>query len=168
MESQLMSLEAASPRVTNERLLDQYFSYFEVISAKAQAILDDTYRIRYQVYCLEHSYEDPAENPNGLEVDRYDDHSVHCLLRSRTTGWPAGTVRLVLPLAGQLESGFPIQEVCGERFRHLPLATAAEVSRFCIAKAFRQRKNDGDYRSEERRVGKECVSTCRHRWPPDP
>src|SRR3546814_19359017 len=25
---------------------------------------------------------------------------------------------------------------------------------------------DGDGRSEERRVGKECVSTCRSRWPP--
>src|SRR3546814_15855131 len=24
------------------------------------------------------------------------------------------------------------------------------------------------YRSEERRVGKECVSTCRSRWSPDP
>src|SRR3546814_16627726 len=26
----------------------------------------------------------------------------------------------------------------------------------------------GDERSEERRVGKECVSTCRSRWSPDP
>src|SRR3546814_4677461 len=26
---------------------------------------------------------------------------------------------------------------------------------------------DGDVRSEERRVGKECVSTCRSRWSPD-
>src|SRR3546814_11094085 len=26
---------------------------------------------------------------------------------------------------------------------------------------------DGDGRSEERRVGKECVSTCRSRWSPD-
>src|SRR3546814_3593836 len=25
---------------------------------------------------------------------------------------------------------------------------------------------DGDLRSEERRVGKECVSTCRSRWSP--
>src|SRR3546814_5045372 len=25
---------------------------------------------------------------------------------------------------------------------------------------------DGDIRSEERRVGKECVSTCRSRWSP--
>src|SRR3546814_5725906 len=26
--------------------------------------------------------------------------------------------------------------------------------------------DDGDVRSEERRVGKECVSTCRSRWSP--
>src|SRR3546814_10873510 len=25
---------------------------------------------------------------------------------------------------------------------------------------------DGEFRSEERRVGKECVSTCRSRWSP--
>src|SRR3546814_12671407 len=28
------------------------------------------------------------------------------------------------------------------------------------------KKNKIDYRSEERRVGKECVSTCRSRWSP--
>src|SRR3546814_3890178 len=27
---------------------------------------------------------------------------------------------------------------------------------------------DAPHRSEERRVGKECVSTCRSRWSPDP
>src|SRR3546814_12924132 len=27
-------------------------------------------------------------------------------------------------------------------------------------------KGDCSYRSEERRVGKECVSTCRYRWSP--
>src|SRR3546814_6319739 len=29
------------------------------------------------------------------------------------------------------------------------------------------RQGDAFVRSEERRVGKECVSTCRHRWRPD-
>src|SRR3546814_15805749 len=29
-------------------------------------------------------------------------------------------------------------------------------------------KNGADDRSEERRVGKECVSTCRSRWSPSP
>src|SRR3546814_3328781 len=28
------------------------------------------------------------------------------------------------------------------------------------------RRTRGDHRSEERRVGKECVSTCRSRWSP--
>src|SRR3546814_21128408 len=29
-----------------------------------------------------------------------------------------------------------------------------------------ENKNKPDFRSEERRVGKECVSTCRSRWSP--
>src|SRR3546814_18294500 len=32
---------------------------------------------------------------------------------------------------------------------------------------FIQRKKDEGFRSEERRVGKECVSTCRFRWSTD-
>src|SRR3546814_20991532 len=32
----------------------------------------------------------------------------------------------------------------------------------------RQKYADGSRRSEERRVGKECVSTCRSRWSPYP
>src|SRR3546814_17826726 len=30
----------------------------------------------------------------------------------------------------------------------------------------RPRKSREEFRSEERRVGKECVSTCRYRWSP--
>lgn len=127
------------------RLVELYFSFFEVLPAKSRKILDEIYSLRYHVYCLENEYEDPAENPGGFESDRYDDHSTHCLLRYRRTGWPAGTVRLVLPMESDLEASFPIQEVCGERFRHLPLATTAEVSRFCIAKTFRQREGDENY-----------------------
>src|SRR3546814_9137755 len=36
---------------------------------------------------------------------------------------------------------------------------------FC-AQFFRFSLNCHNYRSEERRVGKECVSTCRSRWSP--
>src|SRR3546814_12986568 len=38
--------------------------------------------------------------------------------------------------------------------------------RFIIAKHLRKRFVDDHPRSEERRVGKECVSTCRSRWWP--
>ena len=135
----------APPRKADRRLVDLFFGFFEVLPAKTRAILEETHRIRYQIYCMEHAYEDPAENPGGLESDPYDAHSAHCLLRHRGTGWPAGTVRLILPLEDKLEASFPIQEVCGERISHLPLATTAEVSRFSIAKTFRRRRGDGSY-----------------------
>jgi len=145
MQPQLSDVAPPSSPPPAGRLVDQYFNYFEVLPTKTKKLRDETYRIRYQVYCIEHPYEDPAENPQGLESDLYDAHSAHCLLRSRTTGWPAGTVRLVLPQTERLESSFPIQEICGDRFRDLPLATTAEVSRFCISKRFRQRAGDGSY-----------------------
>src|SRR3546814_4012025 len=56
----------------------------------------------------------------------------------------------------------------------VPLA-ARGVARFSFAELCEQPLGPGDYlaiaglyhtRSEERRVGKECVSTCRSRWSP--
>src|SRR3546814_3846974 len=38
---------------------------------------------------------------------------------------------------------------------------------FDIAQPVRKAGSGEDWRSEERRVGKECVSTCRSRWSPD-
>src|SRR3546814_5451699 len=66
----------------------------------------------------------------------------------------------------------------GERFEFAPRAVAAKRQR-CgrIGLGLRQRtgllqRNVGlvrlgsNWRSEERRVGKECVSKCNSRWPP--
>src|SRR3546814_18957306 len=41
---------------------------------------------------------------------------------------------------------------------------ASDESAFSVA--LQKLANDTDGRSEERRVGKECVSTCRSRWSP--
>src|SRR3546814_12726550 len=40
------------------------------------------------------------------------------------------------------------------------------ADRFCTGSSIMPQKKNP--RSEERRVGKECVSTCRSRWSPDP
>src|SRR3546814_19056787 len=42
--------------------------------------------------------------------------------------------------------------------------TAKSITGY-VKPTFRTRQ-DADFRSEERRVGKECVSTCRYRWSP--
>src|SRR3546814_17213810 len=46
----------------------------------------------------------------------------------------------------------------------LPLTGAGSTYRYLGAEP--HRSDDGYERSEERRVGKECVSTCRSRWSP--
>src|SRR3546814_11140795 len=52
-----------------------------------------------------------------------------------------------------------VRTAAGTLWRFSPLPDCATVIRLGA---------DFPYRSEERRVGKECVSTCRSRWSPDP
>src|SRR3546814_13129872 len=59
------------------------------------------------------------------------------------------------------------------RMGHHRLVDELEANAFAVLKADRLRfrvllvVNRPDVRSEERRVGKECVSTCRSRWSRD-
>jgi N-acyl amino acid synthase of PEP-CTERM/exosortase system len=116
---------------------------FQGREATTPELLDQVHRIRYQVYCVENRFEDPARNQNGLERDEYDAHSVHGLLVHTSSKAPVGTVRLVKHRPGTRRGSLPIHRVC----RHpdlldpdfLPLETTAEFSRFAISKAFRRR-----------------------------
>src|SRR3546814_7250579 len=76
-----------------------------------RALRDEVFRLRYQVYCVENPFEDPAEHPDGLEHDVYDERATHCLLfHKRTESW-AGTARLILPNAEDPNHSFALQEV---------------------------------------------------------
>jgi len=71
------------------------------------SVLSESYRLRYQVYCVERTF---LTGQDGIEYDEYDEFSRHAVVR-----W--------------------IQHVCDPRFlRGLPLATTGEVSRFALAK----------------------------------
>lgn len=139
------------------RLVEIYRRWFDVVPATDEAMRAEAFRLRYQVYCVENPFEDPAENPGGLETDAYDAHSVHSLLIHRPSATVAGCVRLVLPrpAVGTVrlvlpEGGWgalPIHHVCDHPLLRdpeaLPPATTAEISRFAISKAFRRRREDG-------------------------
>ena len=110
-------------------------SRFEIVVAKTDDELDEVFRLRYQVYCLERGFE-PAVG--GREIDRFDRLAVHALLRHRVSGQPLGTVRLVTrdPEGGSIR--FPIDEVCdAPLIRQLPHDSSAEISRFALSKTFR-------------------------------
>jgi len=157
-------------------LLMNFMGYFEILRADTPALLEEAFRLRYEVYCQEGCLPgfNPLDYPDGLERDIYDyEHrSVHCLLRHRPTGSNAGTVRLVLADPVRPDAPFPIEVAAGEHMDRDYLSkfcaargTVAECSRFLLAKRFRSRRGehqwpdglaeeglDADRRSDERRV----------------
>src|SRR5215831_8836460 len=114
-----------------QEFLSCYRQHFEVVRADTPALLDEAYRLRYQVYCVENSYENRAQQVNGRERDAYDDRSVHSLLIHRRSGAAAGTVRVILPGTDR-EAALPINIVTDpgqhELLRRLPLSRTAEIS----------------------------------------
>src|SRR3546814_13352648 len=65
---------------------------------------------------------------------------------------------------GKFQASAPCEACDGARLK--PEALAVKVAGETIADAVRRPVDPA--RSEERRVGKECVSTCRSRWSPYP
>jgi N-acyl amino acid synthase of PEP-CTERM/exosortase system len=130
-------------------LVERYQQLFQGIIANTPQLLRESYRLRYQVYCVEHSFLDPAENPGGLERDRYDEHSVHTLLRHRKSGTTVGTMRLVLHKPGSPKGSLPFHAVCQDpRVNNpdfLPAEGTAEFSRLAVSKMVRRRVQDGTY-----------------------
>lgn len=113
---------------------------FEGVAADTSELKAECFRIRYQVYCIEQGFEDPASKQGLEEVDEYDERSVHALLVHRHSGLSIGTIRLVLHQEG-LRGSLPIHRVCQDPRVHdrtfLPPESTAEVSRLAIAKLVR-------------------------------
>jgi N-acyl amino acid synthase of PEP-CTERM/exosortase system len=130
----------------DDSLLQRFNTHFCTFTANTPAHVREAQKIRYQVYCIENCLEQP--NPEGIETDGFDSHSVHSLLVYRAAGQALGTVRLILPLPGETEHSFPMQHVLGaaaaREFRKLPLHSAAEVSRFSISRQLRRVAEDSD------------------------
>src|SRR5688572_31507692 len=89
---------ASPPSKTSEdTLLDRFNRHVRTMSADTPELIRRAQEIRYQVYCVERQFENPADHPDRREKDKLDGHSVHSLLIHRMTGHALGTVRLVLP-----------------------------------------------------------------------
>jgi len=127
-------------------ILDAFNQYFEMIPADSEELKQEVYKLRYQVYCLERGFLDPEED--GVEYDDYDQNSCHYLIRHRESNCYMATTRLVLPDKQNPQKLFPIEEHSHIDNKALldtmPRANLAELSRFCVSKTFRRRKNEQD------------------------
>jgi N-acyl amino acid synthase of PEP-CTERM/exosortase system len=118
---------------------------FDAIRATTPELLNSSFRLRYQVYCVENRFLDPADHPGGIETDNHDRHSLHALLVHRPTNIVCGTTRLVMPKLGPVAVRLPLFDACPEARKVLPPETTAEFSRFAVSKAFRRRAGDELY-----------------------
>ncbi|MEM8799090.1 MAG: PEP-CTERM/exosortase system-associated acyltransferase [Pseudomonadota bacterium] len=133
-------------------LLDMYNELFDCREIDDPEGLDQVFRLRYQVYCEETGFLDPADNPNGRETDLFDDRSRHAGLFYKPTGRLIGTVRVVLPDASAPGAGLPavlhapaLKALPASR---LPHHRTGEISRFAVCSSFRRRRGDGLYGRE--------------------
>lgn len=121
-------------------------TYFRAYEAQTSTQLLDVFRLRHEVYCVEHSFEDPAQHMNGSETDVYDEHSAHAMLVHEGTRQVCGCVRLILPVRERVLPMATLLDSSGrEHFRTYPAATTAEVSRYAVSKAFRKRRGEEHY-----------------------
>lgn len=120
------------------RSSDLFGYYLTVVQANSKELLDSVFRLRFQVYCRERSFENAAAYPDGRERDDDDARSLHFLVLHRPTNSAVGTVRLILPRVGV---DLPVLRLVGseQRRAHLPRETTAEISRFAVPKGFGKR-----------------------------
>jgi len=70
-------------------------------------LLNQSYNLRYQVYCCERGFLSAADYPDQMEIDEFDEHSIHVgVLNAR--GDLMATARLVEPSA----AGLPLFHHC--------------------------------------------------------
>jgi len=122
--------------------------------------MDDIERLRYEVYCLECGFLDPADYPDGREHDEYDGSSIH-LAGSNSEDDIIASLRLVRDSS----LGFPLEAHSKElypEFADLPRDRTAEISRLVVAKRYRRRSNDGRYGTDLGRETAVGVATESH------
>jgi N-acyl amino acid synthase of PEP-CTERM/exosortase system len=112
-------------------------------------LLEESYRLRYQVYCLERMFLPAQDYPNHLEIDDFDGHATHVGVVDADEAL-AGTARLI----AFGPAGLPILRYCTispEARTVIDNAgnTVAEVSRLSISRRYRRRQGDGPFGAED-------------------
>lgn len=123
-----------------------FYQNFDLIPATTSQLLDQVFKIRYDVLCLDKVVEtfDREKYPDGLERDIYDERSQHYLVYHRESDTFAATVRLIYSGGSRDLTAFPMVQAAGHKIdtrllSGLPPGEVAEISRLLIRKEFRTR-----------------------------
>jgi len=142
VESGSLNTRAVAPDLYLADTLSPYFR--GLVLDGNQHLIDESYRLRYQVYCHERHFLPAEDYPTQLEIDAYDPYSVHLgvlnnqdqlvatarMVRRSTLGYP-----LLLHCA--IDDGRTLREEAGR--------TVIEVSRLAVSKNYNRRAGDEFY-----------------------
>jgi N-acyl-L-homoserine lactone synthetase len=101
-------------------------------------LMDESHRLRYQVYCIERRFLNPEDYPDEREYDEFDRHSLHLGVVDEE-GALLATARLVKVNM----IGLPLFRHCRIYPRESELyqesTRVAEISRLCVSRSVRRR-----------------------------
>jgi N-acyl amino acid synthase of PEP-CTERM/exosortase system len=135
--------------MTASRLSEGYKQYFEIVPAVTEALKWESYHLRHEVYCQELGFE--PEHVGEVEMDEYDHHSVHCLVRAVATRRFIGCVRIIFTNPTDPNLPLPFEKACATTLDRsiidpakLDRSKIAEVSRLAIIDQYRRRRGERD------------------------
>jgi N-acyl amino acid synthase of PEP-CTERM/exosortase system len=128
--------------LTRERdVLIPYFKFHAGVPGGVEsAMLEEIYRLRYEVYCLERKFLSADDFPDGLESDEYDPCSTQ-IAAYNLDDVIVGSVRLVQPTPSLQ---FPFEAHCKvfEDYKFPSREASGEISRLVVRKNYRRRRGD--------------------------
>lgn len=131
-------------------LVAQFHEFFSVHLVSDQALRDQVYQVRYRVYCEEFGYESVDAFPDKKEQDDFDVHASHCLIIHKSSGYPAGCVRLIPAETKDASIELPMEKYCNgslnsEAFDQINenRERLCEISRLAVDRLFRKRRSEG-------------------------
>jgi len=129
--------------------LADFPQFFSLRPALCEADRNETYRIRYRVYCEEFGYEPAERFPHRMETDEFDELAAHCLITHNSSGQAAGCVRICPASLAGAHHPLPFDKCCAASLDQRMLARVAaarehqcEASRFAVDGAFRRRSGE--------------------------
>ena len=137
----------ASMKVNHDayNIAEHFTQFLEPQVAINDALKEEAFKIRHNVYCEELAFEDIKEG--GQEKDEFDDQSVFSLIKHKPSDAYTSCVRMVkIQQEGQI---LPIEKFCLDSITNEELhpsrfkrSELGEISRLAVKADFRRRKTD--------------------------
>lgn len=137
----------ASAKISNDatRISEHFTQFLQPQIANSDALIEEVYKIRHQVYCDELNF--LPKSPNGLEQDAFDKHSDFLLIKHLPSNRFTSCVRVVK--SSSSDELLPLEHFCKDSIQHDEFDPAlfkrdeiCEFSRLAVISDFRRRKSD--------------------------